>query len=109
MGARTKPDVVLLDIGMPVMDGHAACQAMRRTAWGERAYIVALTAWGSEVDRRKTQQAGFEHPLVKPVAREEISAVLLLAGDPHQGGWSIDPGQVGRSSLAQEKCGCGPA
>ncbi len=78
MGARMEPDLVLMDLNMPVMDGYAACQRMKGTRWGKAAYVVALTGLGQEEDRRKSKDAGFDGHLVKPVERNML--VKLLEG-----------------------------
>lgn len=77
-GASLLPQVVLMDLGMPVMDGYSACRLMRGTAWGKGALIIALSGWGQEEDRHKSIAAGFDHHLVKPIPSEQILA--LLAG-----------------------------
>lgn len=79
LGDRIEPDIVLMDIGMPVMDGHMACQHMRKTQWGRKALIVALTGWGQEEDTWRSQQAGFDHHLVKPVSSTVLMDVFALA------------------------------
>ncbi|MFZ1686411.1 MAG: PAS domain S-box protein [Flavobacteriales bacterium] len=76
IGAEIKPDLVLMDIGMPVMDGNAACLEMKRTPWGRAAYVVALTGLGQDEDRMKSTASGFDHHLVKPVASEALMKVL---------------------------------
>jgi CheY-like chemotaxis protein/two-component sensor histidine kinase len=73
-----RPDVVLLDIGMPDMDGCEAAAALRRTPWGSRMRLIALTGLGQESDRRRTQQAGFDSHLTKPVHLDDV--MPLLAG-----------------------------
>jgi PAS domain S-box-containing protein len=62
-----RPDVVLLDIGLPTMDGHEVCRAIRSRHWGEATVLIAITGWGQEHDRRESQLAGFDGHLVKPV------------------------------------------
>jgi CheY-like chemotaxis protein len=70
------PDLVLLDIGMPRMDGYEACRRMRAQPWGANMRVVAVTGWGQEEDRRKSRQAGFDQHLVKPVAPKAIASIL---------------------------------
>jgi len=62
-----KPEVVLLDIGMPKLNGYDACRRIRGQPWGKGIYLVALTGWGQEDDRRRTEEVGFNHHMVKPV------------------------------------------
>jgi len=64
---RFRPEIVLLDIGLPKMNGYDACRAIRQRPWGEDVLIVALTGWGQEEDRRMAREAGFDDHLVKPV------------------------------------------
>lgn len=74
-----RPDLVLLDIGMPRMDGYEACRRLREQPWGAAIRVVAVTGWGQEHDRRRSQQAGFDRHLVKPVAPTEIADILGAA------------------------------
>jgi PAS domain S-box-containing protein len=67
MAEQVRPDVVLLDIGMPKLNGYEVAQRIRAQAWGTGVVLVAVTGWGQEPDRRRTQDAGFDHHLVKPV------------------------------------------
>ena len=67
VGAEFHPQVVLLDIGMPGIDGWETCRRMRKEPWGQKALAIALTGWGQDEDRRRTMEAGFDHHLVKPV------------------------------------------
>ena len=71
-----KPGVVLLDIGLPKLNGYEAAQRMRQQ--GSHAVLIALTGWGQEEDRRRSREAGFDHHLTKPVAFEDLNR--LLAG-----------------------------
>jgi len=70
--------VILLDIGMPRLNGYDACRRLREQPWGSGIYIVALTGWGQEEDKRRSREAGFDHHLVKPV--DPIALEQLLAG-----------------------------
>ena len=64
---RHRPDVVLLDIGLPGISGYDVCRRARAHPWGGDVAFIALTGWGQEEDRRRTQEAGFDSHLVKPV------------------------------------------
>jgi CheY-like chemotaxis protein len=75
-GDRLEPEVMLLDLGMPNLDGYAACSEIRRRDWGQRTLVVALTGWGQEADRRRTAEAGFDHHLVKPVDLDDLTQLL---------------------------------
>lgn len=70
------PDLVLLDIGMPRMNGFEACRRIREQARGNRVTIVALTGWGQEEDKRRSQEAGFDDHLVKPVDPAALERLL---------------------------------
>ncbi len=72
------PDVVLLDIGMPGMDGYEVARRLRQTPGLGNVMLAALTGWGQKEDRRRTAEAGFDHHLVKPV--EPTALVTLFAG-----------------------------
>src|SRR5262245_2328217 len=72
IGESFQPQVVILDLGMPKMDGYETVRSMRRRSWGSRALIVALTGWAQPYDRQKTAEAGFDAHLVKPVTEFEL-------------------------------------
>jgi PAS domain S-box-containing protein len=61
------PDVVLLDIGLPRLNGYEACRRIRSQVSGASIVIIALTGWGQEEDRRKSREAGFDHHMIKPI------------------------------------------
>ena len=67
VAARTHPDVVLLDIGLPHKNGYEVCREIRRETWGEDVLIIAVTGWGQEQDRRQSEDAGFDGHLIKPI------------------------------------------
>ncbi|WP_437679291.1 hybrid sensor histidine kinase/response regulator [Sorangium sp. So ce131] len=79
-----RPEVVLLDIGLPGMDGYAVAREMRRRPGVEGALLVALSGYGQEEDRRLSYAAGFDHHLVKPVSRAELE--LLIGPSPPRAG-----------------------
>ncbi len=80
------PDMVLLDIGLPEMNGYDVCRAMRQEPMLKNIMIVAQTGWGQKEHRERSKQAGFDYHLVKPVARETIKEILdALKGGIHNG------------------------
>jgi signal transduction histidine kinase len=81
MGETFQPQVVLLDLGMPRMDGYETARSMRRRQWGSRALIIAVTGWAQPYDRQKTSEAGFDAHLVKPVSEVELFQAIA-AGRP---------------------------
>ncbi len=76
VGAELLPDVVLMDLGMPIMDGFTACRLMRKTPWGAKTLIVALSGWGQDEDKAKSKEAGFDHHLVKPITSATLVALI---------------------------------
>jgi signal transduction histidine kinase len=73
---RHMPEVALLDIGMPLLDGYEVARRIRAQEWGKAVTLVALTGWGQESDRRRSQEAGFDTHLVKPLDLDKLSALL---------------------------------
>jgi CheY-like chemotaxis protein len=71
-----RPDLILLDIGMPRMSGHEVCRRLREEPWGRDIKVIALTGWGQEQDRRKSAEAGFDGHLVKPVDPATLSELV---------------------------------
>jgi PAS domain S-box-containing protein len=76
MAVDFRPDIVLLDIGMPGLDGYEVARRMRALRRDLPLRIVAVTGWGQETDRQKSQEAGFDVHLVKPVDANELARVL---------------------------------
>jgi signal transduction histidine kinase/ActR/RegA family two-component response regulator len=72
VASEFEPEVVLLDLGMPKMDGYETARRLRNESWGQRAMLVALTGWGQQRDRERTAEAGFDLHLVKPIAEFEL-------------------------------------
>jgi CheY-like chemotaxis protein len=70
------PDVILMDVAMPNLDGLEATREIRSHSWGLRIRIIALTAWGQETERRRTREAGMDAHLVKPVDPNALALVL---------------------------------
>ena len=73
-----RPEIILLDIGMPTMNGFETAARIRETPWGGSVVLAALTGWGQEEDKRRTREAGFDYHFVKPV---EASALCKLLAD----------------------------
>lgn len=73
-----RPDVMLLDIGLPKLNGYDACRRIREQVWGKKVVLIAVTGWGQEGDRRRSHEAGFDHHMVKPVDPHDLAK--LLAG-----------------------------
>jgi signal transduction histidine kinase len=71
-----RPEVVLLDIGLPGMDGYEVARRLRGGTTSAGVTLVALTGYGQDTDRRRTQEAGFDHHLVKPVNPDELARLL---------------------------------
>lgn len=74
--AEFQPGVVLLDIGLPKLNGYEAAQQIRRQSTRSDLLLIALTGWGQEEDRRRAAQSGFTHHMVKPVVFEDLLALL---------------------------------
>jgi PAS domain S-box-containing protein len=73
---RFRPEVILLDIGLPRLNGYDACRLIRERAWGANMILIAVTGWGQEEDRRRSREAGFDGHLVKPVDLDELMRLL---------------------------------
>jgi signal transduction histidine kinase/CheY-like chemotaxis protein len=74
--ADFRPDVVVLDIAMPKLNGYEAARKIRSQPWGKQMVLIALTGWGQQQDRRRTQEAGFDAHLTKPVNYGAIMEIL---------------------------------
>jgi PAS domain S-box-containing protein len=74
-----KPDIVLLDLGLPKMNGYDVCRSIRQQPWGRGIFIVAVTGWGQSDDRSRTRAAGFNDHLVKPIDYEVVRKLLASA------------------------------
>ncbi len=80
LAQRLRPDVILLDIGLPKLNGYEAARKIREQPWGKNIVMIALTGWGQDEDRQKSKEAGFNGHLVKPV---ELTALMKLLAELH--------------------------
>jgi signal transduction histidine kinase/ActR/RegA family two-component response regulator len=81
-----RPDVVLLDIGMPEMDGYEVARRIRERTGTGGPTLIALSGWGQEEDLRRTREAGFDHHLIKPADLDALKRLLTsVGGDPEKG------------------------
>ena len=71
-----RPDVVLLDIGLPGLDGYEVAERIRQHATLKHTVLIALTGYGQDTDRQRSQEAGFDHHLVKPSDFDDIKKIL---------------------------------
>ena len=76
-----RPDAILLDIGMPKLNGYEACRRIRELPWGKTAILIAMTGWGRDEDQRRSQEAGFDRHLVKPVDPSALEKLLSLKAE----------------------------
>ena len=85
VASEFRPEVVLLDIGLPKIDGHEVAQRIRKEPWGRQMCLIAVTGWSDETDRARSWASGFNHHLVKPLDTGHLAQLL---------------GSVGRSTLS---------
>ena len=76
------PDVIILDIGMPGLNGYDAARRIRETDTGKKAVLIAITGWGDAKDKRQSDEAGFNHHLVKPVDPLALAELLNSLQSP---------------------------
>ena len=81
---RLRPEIVLMDIGMPRLNGYDAARRMREESWGAGLFLVAISGWGQPADRQKASEAGFDAHLVKPVEYANLLSLFekWRAGEP---------------------------
>ena len=77
LAGQRRPEIVVLDVGMPKLDGCEVARRIRAESWGRGAVLVALTGWGQEIDRRRSREAGFDLHLVKPVDPATLCDMLV--------------------------------
>jgi PAS domain S-box-containing protein len=74
--AQFRPDVAVLDIAMPKLDGYDVARMIREQPWGKQMFLIALSGWGQQLDRQRTKEAGFDAHLTKPAKYETLMALL---------------------------------
>jgi CheY-like chemotaxis protein len=74
--SQFRPDVILLDIAIPKVNGYEVCRQLRQHDWGRGIRVIAQTGFGEEQDRRRSAEAGFDGHLVKPIDPARLGAVL---------------------------------
>jgi CheY-like chemotaxis protein len=89
LGRLHLPDVVILDIGMPDIDGYEVARLARREPWGKHAYLVALTGWGQSDDKESARAAGFDRHLTKPAAPDVVSELIAAFISSGRNGTSV--------------------
>ena len=92
--ADWRPQIVLLDIGLPGMNGYQVAEAMRATDWGPGILLVAITGWGAEADKARARAVGFDEYWTKPLDTWRLIALLARFRDmppfePPQGGQHV--------------------
>jgi CheY-like chemotaxis protein len=72
-----EPHVVILDIGMPDIDGYEVARRIRRETWGASMLLIAVTGWGHAEDKRRALDAGFDHHMTKPVDPDALERLIV--------------------------------
>ena len=76
LAEQANPEIILMDLGMPIMNGYEAAQRILERPGRAQIMLIALTGWGQEADRHRTQAAGFQHHLTKPVNVEQLQKLI---------------------------------
>jgi CheY-like chemotaxis protein len=74
--AEFRPDVAVLDIAMPKLDGFDVARMIREQPWGKNMFLIALSGWGQQLDRQRSKEAGFDAHLTKPAKYETLMEIL---------------------------------
>jgi len=74
--SKSHPDVILLDIGLPKLNGYETARRIREEAWGKSMHLIAVTGWGQDDDRTRAKEAGFDHHLTKPLDIPTLQRLL---------------------------------
>jgi CheY-like chemotaxis protein len=82
--AQVVPEIAILDIGMPGMNGYEVARRIRAEAWGKQMMLIALTGWGQEEDKKKAFEAGFDHHLIKPIDPDALETLMASGNSTPQ-------------------------
>ena len=93
---RIRPEVGILDIGMPDLSGYTVAERIRHEAWGSDVTLVAVTGWGQDSDKGRAFAAGFDHHLTKPIDPEQLERLFAI----ERGGANAQPQK--RSGFRQD-------
>ena len=80
---RMRPEVVLLDIAMPVIDGYELCRRIRQQPWGRDMLLIAITGYAQQADVANARASGFDHHLTKPLEYQSLNRLLGASPVPH--------------------------
>jgi len=83
LAGEYRPDAILLDIGLPKLNGYEACRLIRGQPKGNGAVLIAVTGWGQDEDRRRSHEAGFDHHMVKPVDPQALMGIIAVLNAGH--------------------------
>lgn len=92
VAARVQPDLILLDIGMPKLNGYDAARRIRQLAGGDAIHLVALTGWGNAEDRQRARDAGFDQHWTKPLEYSTLRAAIQRVAADSDGASRSNPG-----------------
>jgi CheY-like chemotaxis protein len=82
-GARSwRPEIMLLDLGMPKLTGYEVAQRVRAEKWGQDMKMVAISGWGQSEDQRRSRESGFDQHLVKPISFDSLNGILSTLPQP---------------------------
>jgi CheY-like chemotaxis protein len=96
-----RPEIVLMDLGMPNLNGYEAASRMRQEPWGQAITLVATSGWGQDGDRLRTAEAGFDWHLVKPIDTAALREVLY-SPTPSRPVGSISPASIAAPTHVRE-------
>jgi CheY-like chemotaxis protein len=101
LAQRIRPDVAVLDIGMPGLTGYKVAERIRGESWGQGMLLIAVTGWGQQSDKEKALKAGFDHHLTKPVDPSELE-LLIAPRESRVGSHAPLPGNQQSEAVSQK-------